>query len=342
MLFVTWGWTMPISDIREKTSQALLDFAWRQWAQAGVSANVGGTDQWAIDPEALVLFTTGIANRDPRLFDEMLDWLALNHKLLSMQRLRNLNSRFPVDSRLVSAITAWIREPVPARPGNSERATEMTPVFSRDVVGFIPKADPAFEEFGFTRPPTIRSRKSAEPDSRLPVNLAFQLRHLFGPGSRAEVMRVLLTYPNGALDAARVAAEAAYAKRNVNDALMSLVASGAVRATWSGNERQFSVDREAWATLLRLSQENIPLFVSWIYLLPAALELVLWLDNEVDATDSEYLVASRARTLIDRLTHDLEFAGVELPRGRPAHGVDYLTVFADTSDRILAQLETGR
>lgn len=331
---------MLISEIRERTSQGLLDFTWRQWAQAGMSANLAGADRWAIDPEALILFTTGLARRDPRLFDEMLDWLALNHRLLSMQRLRNLNSRFPVDPGLISAVIAWTREPAPEPSKRTRRPAETTPVFTGDVVGFISKADPTFEEFGFIRPRAVRSGKSAEPDVRLPANLAFRLRHMFGPGSRAEVMRVLLTYPNGTLDASRVADEAAYAKRNVSDALISLAASSAIRATWSGNERQFSADREAWAALLRLSLGDIPLFVSWVHLLPVALELVLWLDSEAGTTDSEYLVASRARDLIERRARDLQMAGIDVPEGRSAHGADYLTVFADASDHLLAQLET--
>src|SRR5215469_7067662 len=108
-----WGWTMRISEIRDGLSRGLLDFAWRQWAQIGVSATAGGADQWAIDPEALILFTIGIARRDPRLFDEMLDWMAFNHQLLSTQRLRNLAGRFPVPPGLVAAVTAWTRQTAP-------------------------------------------------------------------------------------------------------------------------------------------------------------------------------------------------------------------------------------
>jgi hypothetical protein len=334
---------MLISEIREKTSQALLDFTWRQWAQAGVSANVAGDDRWAIDPEALVLFTVGLARRDPRLFDEMLDWLALNHKLLSMQRLRNLTSRFPVDAHLVSAVIAWTREPVPSQLPKGQQAAdrppEKVPVFSRDVIGFIAKADPTFKEFGFIRPRAIRSGKSREPDAMPPSNFAFQLRHLFGPGSRSEVMRVLLTYPHGPLDASRIADEAAFAKRNTSDALTALAASGTIKATWSGNERHFSADRGKWATILGRGQAlDMPSFVSWVHLLPAALEIVLWLDGEANTTDSEYLVASKARGLMDRLARDLELAGVELPQGRPAHGTDYLPVFAQISHSLLIRL----
>src|ERR1700751_3149207 len=118
---------IQISEIRGRFGQGLLDFAWRQWAQAGVAANITGSDPWAIDPEALILFTMGLARRDPRLFDEMLDWLAPSHKLLSMQRRRNLPSRFAVDARLVGAVIAWTREPVPSQLLKSERGPERVP-----------------------------------------------------------------------------------------------------------------------------------------------------------------------------------------------------------------------
>jgi hypothetical protein len=81
--------------------------------------------------------------------------------------------------------------------------------------------------------------------------------------------------------------------------------------------------------------------VSWVHLLPAALEIILWLDSEADTTDSEYLIASRARGLMDRLTRDLQIAGVEVPEGHRAHGVDYLPAFAEANDSLLAQLRTG-
>lgn len=113
---------MLISEARERAGRGLLDFAWRQWSQVEVSASVSGEDRWAVDPEALVLFTIGLRRWDPRLFDEMLDWIARNHGLLSMQRLRNLTGRFPVAAGLVAAVIAWTREPL----------------------GFVAVADPAF------------------------------------------------------------------------------------------------------------------------------------------------------------------------------------------------------
>lgn len=341
---------MQISDLRATVNQGLLDFAWRQWSQIGVSASMTGDDRWAADPEALILFTLGIARRDPRLFDEVLDWVALNQKVLSLQRLRNLTARFPVDAALVAAVVAWTREPVPtdilvsqdraskARPMVVEKVKQ--PVFSPDVLGFVAKADPVFAEHGFIRPIVVRSDKSREPDLGRPVNFPFRLRHLFGPGSRSEVMRVLLTYRDGPLDAARIADEAAFAKRNASEALAAVAASGAIGVTWSGNERHFRARREPWAALLGL--DDMPVFVSWVHLLPAALEVSTWLDEKADAVESEYLLASQARSLIDKVDRDLQAAGVDIPRRSRSDGPAYLPAFEAVSGSILATLGTAQ
>jgi hypothetical protein len=333
---------MQISEIRDKVSRGLLDFAWRQWAQIGVSATVEGADRWAVDPEALILFTIGIARRDPRLFDEMLDWMAFNDELLSMQRLRNLTGRFPVPPGLVAAVTAWTRQTASSDLLVSDQAghiQDKAPVFSPDVLAFVSQSDPTFAQHGFNRPPALRTGKSQEPNLALPANLSFRLRHLFGPGGRSETMRVLLTWPDGPVDAARIADEAGFAKRNISDVLASLTASGVIKATWAGNERRFTAYRERWALLLDLAgPADMSPFVSWVHLLPAALEIVTWLDEKAGSAESEYLIASQARSLIDRLTRDLETADVDIPRRQPAHGAAYLPVFAETSNALLSRL----
>lgn len=337
---------MPISEIENKVSQGLLDFAWRQWSQIGISTTVRGADRWAVDAEALILLTIGIARRDPRLFDEMLDWMAFNHELLSTQRLRNLAGRFVLPSGLVAAVIAWTRQGAPTHLDVGEQAVavrDRVPVFSPDVLAFVPQPDPVFAQYGFVRPPAARTGKSHQPNPALPINLSFRLRHLFGPGGRSETMRVLLTYPSGPLDAARIADEAGFAKRNISDVLTSLTASGVIKAAWAGNERHFTAYRERWALLLSLAgPADIPSFVSWVHLLPAALEIITWLDEKADTKESEYLIASQARSLMNRLTRDLEAADIDIQHRQPADGTAYLSVFAETSDALLARLGAGK
>jgi len=75
----------------------------------------------------------------------------------------------------------------------------------------------------------------------------------------------------GQSGAARIADEAGFAKRSISDVLTSLTASGIIKATWAGNERHFTAYRQRWALLLDLAgPADIPSFVSWVHLLPAA------------------------------------------------------------------------
>lgn len=335
---------MSISTLRDRVRKELLEFSWSQWAQLGLSAHTTRSDRWAMDPEGLVLFTVEVARRDPRLFDELLDWMSLNGRLLSLQRLRNLTKRFPLDRKLVDAVVAWVGESTPSlhwskagQQPNKQRE-EGVPLFSPDVVSFLGEVDPIFSRHGYVRPRASRSHKSNEPDLRAPVSLAFQLRLVLGPGSRSEIMRVLLTAADGPLDAARIADEAGFAKRNVNETLTALVVSGVVKARWSANERVFLAFRDKWSTLLELgpSADNMPAFVSWIHLLPVLMDVLAWSEREAETKDSEYLISSRARDLMERIAPDLEMVGLAAPPSRSYPGAAYLPAFLETMESLLA------
>lgn len=337
---------MSISELRNRLREELLEFAWGQWAQLGVSGHSASSDRWAIDPEALVLFTIEVSRRDPRLFDELLDWLARNGRLLILRRLRNLVTRFPVDSKLVEAVIERVGEEAPSlrwlkNDGRvSARERKTTPVFTSEVLSFIGEPDPVFVRFGYVRPRVKRSLKSREPDFEAPINLVFRLRLLFGPGSRSEVMSVLLTSTSGPLDAARIADQVGFTKRNVSEALNALAESGVVMAQWSTNERVFQGLRERWATLLNLGPgtANMPTFVSWVHLLPPLARVLLWSEREAESKDSEYLISSRARDLAETIGPDLERIGLRIPASRSLLGAAYLPAFMDTAESLLAAI----
>jgi len=97
---------MQIADLRRTAPDRLLDFAWDEWAQMGVSAMARRTERSAQDPEALLLLTLEVAPADARLFGEVVDGLALNERLMSVQRLRNL-CRDDADRTLAEAALAW-------------------------------------------------------------------------------------------------------------------------------------------------------------------------------------------------------------------------------------------
>jgi hypothetical protein len=134
---------MSISDLRQDIQSHLVAFLWSQWAQIGVLATTNRKDRWAADPEALLLLTFEVGREEPRLFDEVLDWLARNERLVSVQRLRNL-ARDEADRALVEAVVGWLgqqrrRARLEARAGQSEGPTQPRPFFRNSQ---LPVADP--------------------------------------------------------------------------------------------------------------------------------------------------------------------------------------------------------
>jgi hypothetical protein len=157
------------------------------------------------------------------------------------------------------------------------------------------------------------------------------MRLLFGVGARAEAARVLLTCPPSRSTLRVSPMKAGYAKRNVNDTLTAFATAGVMHARWAGNERRFAASRPRWAALLDV--ERPPGFVSWVHLLPALAALLTWLDDTATSDASDYLVASRARDLGERIGPDIEATGVELPR---SHAAAYLPTYEELVTRLLA------
>lgn len=335
---------MPASTLRDDVTRRLTAFAWDQWAQLGVFAPTSRRDQTATDPEALLLFTFEVGRSDPRLFDETLDWLLTNERLVSIQRLRNL-CRDDDDRDLVEGGLLWLARQRPhSRPTlprvREPRAIEPRPLFY-DVARQVREPDEAFLAAGLLKPATEPSKKSGAPDPDLPINFAFRMRHLFGLGSRPEVIRYLLTAPITDASALAVADAVAFAKRNVNDTLTSLVASRSVTAYEHGNERRYYLDRVLWAQFLRFQPDSWPAYRDWPRLFGALRQLSRWLHDPALDQLTPYMLASNARTLMEQLEPDLAPAGVLSPGGQVPQGEDYWQAFADRVEQAISDLEHG-
>jgi len=334
---------MQISELRRGVTTRLLEFAWDEWAQMGVFATPRRESPWAADPEAHLMFTLQAARADPRLFDELLDWFATNSSQISVQRLRN--TCIKDDDSLCEAAIDWV-----ARNGDrpkklpAPRATR-----SRAEPLFYGQRKPArldesFEAFGFHRPPAERTQKSRPPDPRRPINFAFLLRNVFGVGSRAEIMRFLLTAsghaPSGRpqFRTLAIADAAGYAKRNVQEALTALVEAGAIELARRGNEHLYSIDSEAWRRTLRI-EGPLPQYRDWTSALLGLTVLHRWLwQRDLDAL-SPYMLASEARLLWGQIDSAFGHAGIPVRSAGPAEGQEFWDVFVDLINQVLAHLD---
>lgn len=325
------------SALSKQLDTGLREFAWDEWAQMGVLASAQRTSRWAQDPEALVAFTLEVARDDPRLFDELLDWLLVNESLLSVRRLRAMRDG-PEDAQLLDAVLGWIAQHRPrarlAARGEHAHDAKLVPLF-RGLGAGVRTPDPAFAAAGFLRPVAKPSGKAGRPALDAPINFAFRLRELLGVGVRAEVVRFLLTVHAPAVNAQLVARSAGFAKRNVHEALVSLSAAGAVQRWTVGNEQRYAVDRMAWAQLLGMNPGALPSERPWPQLLRGLRSVSRWLRRS-DLDDlSDYLRASQARDLLEAVRRDFESS--EVPVGTtPAGGAwDDLEALVDHALRSL-------
>jgi hypothetical protein len=308
---------MSISTTKEELQRRLASFLWGQWAQMGVLATAERSDRWAADPEALLLLSFEVGREDPRLFEEVLDWLVKNERLVSVQRLRNLVCD-DADRALVEAVLGWLgerrrRARLEARSGSNGASSEAQPFFRNSSLP-VADPDPAFLAQGFLKPRSGPSAKSQAPDLLLPINFAFRLRQLLGIGARAETARVLLTIGAPRINAQVLAKSTAYTKRNVQEAVTSLVAAGVLSSFEVGNEQVFSVPRDRWAQFLEL--DELPVQEDWPQLFAVYRRVLRWLADPAQDELTDYMLSSETRTLAEEAAPDLSFAGIRTDPAR--------------------------
>jgi hypothetical protein len=329
---------MQISELKTEVRNRLVDFAWEQWSQMGVSGAYRRADRSAADPEALLLFTLEVARADARLFDEVLDWLAANERLVSVQRLRNL-CRDDTDRSLAEAALAWATQSKRKQQPNPSPARHPQPAaLFRQIPADPLRADQTFQSHGWLRSPAHRTGKSQPPNLFAPINFAFRLRAVLGIGARAEVARFLLTVPAPTATAQVITESAGYAKRNVHDALTLFTSAGVIRAVTVGNEQRYNIDRQDWAAFLGLEVDDLPSERSWPRLLYALRRLLRWLEQEDQESRTPYMRASQARTLAAEILPDLRYAGVRVPLGGRT-GADYWEEFVALVGAALAAID---
>lgn len=322
---------MKAASLRDEIVADCIALAWDQWSQIGVSgAAPARREERAADPEALLLFTLEIGRNDPRLFDEVLDWLSVNEQLVSVQRLRNLCTR-DTQVALVDAALAWsTRNHRPHRRTVTGAPTQLEPLFPA-APSSGEDLDEAFARHGFARTPLNASGKSQAPRLREPISFAFRLRRLLGVGVRAEAVRALLTIRAQRVSGRTITASAAFAQRNVREGLTHLLEAGVIDVVEISDDRQYAIHHPAWAALLGMaSAPDLPLYFDWIATYRALVGIVRWLQQPAIGNLSDYLLASQARTLVEELSSDLQRAGV--PVGLyPTLGPDFWDEFTEIS-----------
>ncbi|MEX0657515.1 MAG: hypothetical protein WD080_00110 [Egibacteraceae bacterium] len=177
-----------------------VELAWSLWRELGVPAPVRRHTDWLVVPEPLILFTAALGDRDRRLRDNALAWCREHLLLISTRALRHTFTAEAWDVGAVADFSAALGEHTPARWPGHEVGTAFT------VAAEVPPLA------------TLRA----------PSQLALRMRALFGVGSRAEILRVLLAEVPHPVTIADLARAAHATKRQTTETVEQLDWSGAV------------------------------------------------------------------------------------------------------------------
>ena len=251
--------------------ELLLDLVWRQWSLLGVAGHAQKDANWIVDLEALVLVTTTYGRSDPRLFDEMLDWLWGNAQWVNVQRLRNIRKQLDLgDEQVLRGIAQWLCQRTTLSKWKSLLKDSPAPPYPEPLFRLpdgsgMPlrgEPEPAFARHGLLRGPIERRGMSRPPNPRTAAMLSWKLRSLFGVQARCEFLQWLLTHERG--HPAEIARATYYFPRTVEDTLRELAASGLVRSAPSGKAVHYWLKPEDWFFLRSWEEpRGFPRWIDW-------------------------------------------------------------------------------
>ena len=334
-----------LKAFKNEYQSLLLDFLWRQWSTLGVAGHGSTEAERIIDPEALLLLTCTAARHDPRLFDEMIDWLQANGSLINVMRLKRiLRTEKFAGERVLAAIAGFLAKgaqtpkwkqlaALATRPDGDE-----TLFFSEDgqPLPAIGEPDPLFARYGWQRGPLRLRGYSREFRSTGSANLILQLRALFGINVRCEIVMYLLTHD--ASHPSQIARDTYYFDRAVQGTLVDMSRSGVIQVRTTNREKHYWLKQDSWWRLLNRSEEPALKWVRWPALFRGLEQIWLRLNDPKLHTLESLLQASEVRQLMIRVRPSLERGGFDraLSDDRQHLGESYLPIFKADVKKLLA------
>jgi hypothetical protein len=295
------------TESSESLRERVLALAWSLWAEMGVPGWARRHQDWAIDPEPLILFTALLGESDPRLRDECIRWCARNSRYISIARLRNL----------LKAASPALRE----RWGP----------FAATVNAF---GGPGW--LGATEPLAVRpSTKDGLDDFRRPAVISLRLRTTFGVGARSEILLYFIAHPDARATAADLSEVVRYSKRNVEKELEALRKAGMLGVERRRNRLEHYVVQPQ--SLLLFAAPRPDVFPRWDAIF-AVLGALLDYEERVDAMDAA-VAAIEARRLLREQAAQIQ--GGNLPPPDETTGRAVSMALLRWGGRIMEALERG-
>lgn len=277
---------------------AATEAAWAQWATlgAGVTSDTVPALRSVVDPEALVLVSLAMVGTERRLWDVLQGWAHEGARLLSVQRVQGLSSRFSADVK--ERVGDFARLAVEAGDRRWTRLAREAPAGS---------AAPRGKPFG-------KLQLVAGPA------LMLRLRAGLGVGSKADVLTYLLAEGGAARSVKDAVFATAYTDRAVRTSLEEMAGAGLL-VECPGRPSTYRADPRAWGLLLGHAAHGtaegaavaeFPRWHAWSTVYAFLVAVAGWAHSAAQTEWSEYVVASQARTLVEAHEASLRATGFEV------------------------------
>ena len=310
------------------------EFLWRQWSQLGVAGGNAWKKSWIIDPENLLLFTLDAGRFDPRLFDEVMDWLIVNERWISLQRINGLAKFCDRQTvRTLSAVARYMdRQKTHIRwkslaQGRSDSLDDPIPFFLRTDFKAIPalgESDPFFIKVGWIRSPISVRGLSNSVSSLSPSNAMIHLRMLFGVHPRAEMIAFLMAHDHASVS--DIMHRSGYSRPSIHEVLNDLSKGGFISANKINSRYIYSLETDRWKRFL-LSEDEAFHWPDWAAIYSALRILLSYLRDVQTSPMSDYILRSKSVRLLVDMQHELAASGIAMPWMKPV-----------TIDHVLDQL----
>lgn len=299
-----------------------IEIIYAHWAALGANVTAEPTRKAIIDPEALVVATCAFGRYDARIFDEAIDWLILNHRLLKPWRLKKIARSFGPEAQCVlGAVLDFVgreegRDLFPGVIAESRQALgrvrEEALFFkgARLFEGTSRIHDPVFAGWKLLRgKPRVR-RHSGVPDAANDANLMVRLRKYYGTGAKGDVVTYLLTA--GAGNGRRISRRLFYNQGSVYPVLEDLVDAGVVlKQGGRGSARYWIKDPETIAKSLGMKGKR-PVFFVWGEAYGALYQVAEELRAQADSPAGTFIEKERSREMILKIVPELRDSGEPL------------------------------
>ena len=264
-----------LKESRDLFLECMIDFLWQQWSSLGIAGMKKSIDNRIIDPEALLLFSLSICRYDPRLFDEIIDWLFKNGQLINVQRLQQIHKKYNFNcGPQLSAIAELLAQQSKYKLkwsglANKYNQDALEPLFYASDGTALPcpqddKSEPIFAKHGLKRGNINLRGYSQSFDINNPTCLLLKLRSLLGINARAEILCLLASEPE--IQPNEAARQLSYYQKTIQTTLLEMSLSGVISSRNTKKEKFYRLNPGILDNLLK--PESIsPTWIVWPELL---------------------------------------------------------------------------